>query len=162
MDFSTPDIYDQFFDSIKILALDLKKYGAREKFCGEIVTIKCFEDNSKVGEMLQQNGKDKILLVDGGASPHRALLGDNLAKKAMENGWNGIIVNGRIRDVEIINSFNLGVLALGAHPAKTEKKGAGEVNIPLHLGGIDILPGQFIYADLNGVIVAPRRIDLSN
>ncbi|UAA39835.1 putative 4-hydroxy-4-methyl-2-oxoglutarate aldolase [Paraneptunicella aestuarii] len=158
MSFSTPDLCDDHPDAVRVLEIDLNNYGSRKTFCGEIVTIKCFEDNSLVKDQANQPGKGKVMVVDGGGSARRALLGDMIAEKAVENGWEGIIIYGRIRDVDIINTLDLGVQALGTVPVKTEKRGIGDLNVPLHFGGIDLIPGEYVYADNNGVVVSSQKL----
>ena len=91
----------------------------------------------------------------------RAMLGDMLAEKAANNGWEGIIIYGCIRDVNAISELDLGVQALGANPMKTEKKGVGELNVPVTFGGVTFTPGQYVYADNNGVIVATEKLELA-
>lgn len=158
MSFSTPDLCDDHPDAVRVLEMDLNNYGKRKTFSGEIVTIKCFEDNSLVKDQANHPGKGKVMVVDGGGSARRALLGDMIAEKAVENGWEGIIIYGRIRDVDIINTLDLGVQALGTVPVKTDKRGIGDLNVPLHFGGIDFVPGEYVYADNNGIVVSSQKL----
>ena len=152
-DFSTPDLSDE---NPQALALELQfgNYGARRSFGGAAVTIKCHEDNSAVKQAVQEPGDGRVLVVDGGGSLRRALLGDMLAEAASTNGWAGLVINGVIRDVGEIGAIDLGVQALGTCPLKTEKLGVGQRDIPLHFGGLQIFPGDYIYADNNGVLVS--------
>ncbi len=158
MSFTTPDLCDDFADQIQVVEPGFKSFGGRPAFCGEIVTIKCFEDNSMVQEQLFTNGEGKVLVVDGGGSLRRALLGDMLAEEAASNGWQGVVVFGCVRDIEIISTIAIGVQALAAHPMKTEKKGVGVVNQPIHFHGTEFKSGHFLYADLNGMIVSPKAL----
>ena len=153
-----PELCDQFEDLVQVVEPMFKSFGAKERFCGEIVTLQCFEDNSKVRELAGQDGTGKVLVVDGGGSIARALLGDMLAKKAAANGWEGMVIYGCIRDVNAIATINLGVQALAAHPMKTEKRGLGDINKDVHFGGLTFVPGHYIYADNNGVLVAPHPL----
>ncbi len=155
---TTPDLCDEYPDKVTVVEAPLHHYGGITAFSGIVVTIQCFEDNSRVRETVVLNGKGKVLVVDGGGSIRRALLGDMLAEKAVSNGWSGIIINGCIRDVEVLSTLSLGVMALGSHPMKTEKKGAGQYNCPVTVGGVDILPGSCVYADENGVIISDRPL----
>jgi len=147
-----PDICDKYEDQVTLLDLPLQSFGQRYAFGGEIVTVRCFHDNSKVREMLAQDGKGKVLFVDGNGSCKKALLGDQLAILAIENGWEGIIVNGAVRDVAALSEMDIGVKALAACPFKTEKRGAGEVNVCLTIQRQMIYPGDYIYADLKGTL----------
>jgi len=135
-------------------------FGGKEKFSGEIVTIKCFEDNSLVGDAVKSPGEGRVLVVDGGGSLRHALLGDLLAAAAVENGWQGLLINGCVRDVEILESIDLGVKALNIYPVKTEKRGEGRMNVNVTFAGTTIRPGSYLYADANGVVIAARNLEL--
>ena len=144
----TPSMDGKFF----------KSYGARKSFGGQVVTVKCFEDNSRVKELLATEGKGKVLVVDGGASMRCALMGDLIAESAVKNHWNGVVVYGCIRDVDAIATLDLGVHALAAIPQKSNRKGAGETDIQLSFGGVNIQTGDYIYADNNGIVIANEQL----
>lgn len=156
-----PEVCDYYESEVEILSPIFKDYGGNSVFFGEIVTLKAFEDNSKVRELVAQNGDGKILVVDGGASLSRAMLGDLLAEKAMSNGWQGIIINGCVRDVNALSKIPLGIKALAAHPLKTEKRGGGDINVSVNIGGVEMYAGDYIYADHNGVVVSKTPLDLT-
>ena len=156
----TPDIADQYPDRVVALELQFVNAGGIEAFKGEAVTVKCFEDNSVVKELVSQPGEGRVIVVDGGASLRRALLGDMLAAKAREHGWSGLVINGAVRDVDQLRAENLGVKCLGVIPLKTDKLGVGQQGIALHFGGARIEPGNWIYADNNGVLVADGELEL--
>ncbi|MBE0483995.1 MAG: ribonuclease E activity regulator RraA [Bacterioplanes sp.] len=156
----TPDLCDAYPELIQVVEPMFNNYGGRDSFGGQIVTVKCFEDNSKVKELVDTDGKGKVMVVDGGASMRHALLGDMLAEKAADNGWEGIIVYGCIRDVDVIMQTDLGVQALATNPLKTDKRGLGDVNVTVKFGGVEFVPGQFVYADNNGVIVSPTALTM--
>ena len=158
MDYVTPDLCDAYPQWVRVVDPLFNNYGGQRSFGGEIVTIKCFEDNSLVREQVAQPGEGKVLVVDGGGSLRRACLGDMLAEKAVANGWEGILVYGCIRDVDAIGALPLGVQALNTHPMKTDKKGIGELNVAVTFGGGTFLPGEYRYADNNGVIVSAQRL----
>lgn len=154
----TPDLCDEYPDLVQVLAPMLQNFGGVDSFGGEIVTVKCFEDNSIVKEQVALPGQGRVMVVDGGGSMRNALLGDMLAEKAAENGWEGLVIYGCIRDVDVIRQTKLGVQAISTHPRKTEKRGLGDLNIPVTFGGITFVPGQYVYADNNGVIIAPTKL----
>jgi len=156
----TPDLCDAYPDLVQVLEPMMNNYGGIEAFGGEIVTVKCFEDNSIVKEQVDQDGHGKVMVVDGGASMRHALLGDMLAEKASKNGWAGLIIYGCIRDVDVIRKTALGVQALNTHPRKTEKRGIGDLNVPVTFGGVTFVPGHYVYADNNGVIVSPQKLQM--
>jgi len=155
---SVPDICDAFPDEVAVLDPVFRDFGGRRRFCGEIVTIRCFEDNSLVGQAVRQPGAGRVLVVDGGGSLRRALLGDQLAAAAVANGWQGAVINGCVRDVELLETMDLGVRALAACPVKTEKRGEGQSDAALRFAGAYLEPGQYLYADAHGIVVAPRPL----
>ncbi|SDR85585.1 ribonuclease E activity regulator RraA [Pseudomonas oryzae] len=159
MQYVTPDLCDAY-PYVDVVEPMFSNFGGRDSFGGQIVTIKCFEDNSLVKEQVEQDGRGKVLVVDGGGSLRRALLGDMLAEKAAKNGWEGIVVYGCIRDVDVIAQTDLGVQALAAHPMKTEKRGIGDLNIPVTFGGVTFVPGEYLYADNNGIIVSREELKM--
>ncbi|KAA0875467.1 ribonuclease E activity regulator RraA [Nitrincola tapanii] len=161
MDDLLPELCDQFPDLVQVVEPMFANFGGRETFGGEIVTIKAYEDNSLVREQVAQPGQGKVLVVDGGGSMRRAMLGDMLAEKAEKNGWEGIIIYGCIRDVNAIGQLDLGVQALGTHPMKTDKRGLGDLNIAVTFGGVTFTPGHYVYADNNGVLVSAQKLELS-
>ena len=154
----TPDLCDDNPELVRVLEPMLSNFGGREAFFGEIVTVKCFEDNSLVKEHLATPGHGRVLVVDGGGSLRRALLGDMIAESALENGWEGVLIYGCIRDVSTISELDLGVQALSAIPLKTAKRGIGDFNIPVTFGGVTFNPGEYIYADSNGVVVSEEAL----
>ncbi|MFK8047691.1 MAG: ribonuclease E activity regulator RraA [Halioglobus sp.] len=154
---STPDLSDEF-PQVRALELTLVNYGLIKQFAGQVVTIKCHEDNSLVKQAVSEPGQGRVIVVDGGGSLRRALLGDMLAEQASENGWSGLVINGVIRDVDEIAQTELGVQALGHCPLKTEKLGMGQRDVELHFGGAVIAPGDYVYADNNGVIVSKEPL----
>lgn len=158
MDISTADLCDQFESELHICAPMFRSYGGRPAFGGPITTLKLFEDNGLVRKALEAPGNGRVLVVDGGASMRRALVGDQIAALAVKNGWAGIVVYGCIRDSAAISGMDIGVFALGTHPLKTVKRNEGQSDITVTFGGIDFVPGHFIYADADGVIVSPRAL----
>lgn len=160
MNFTVPDLCDELHSQIQILDPIFTAYGGQNKFHGEVVTIKCFEDNSLVKEALNSDGWGKVLVVDGGGSLRCALLGDMLAAMAARNGWQGIVINGCVRDVEILKTINIGVSALNCYPLKSKKQGQGNLDVPLEIAGASFEPGFYLYADENGIVLAKKALDL--
>ncbi|HEX7804166.1 MAG TPA: ribonuclease E activity regulator RraA [Pseudoxanthomonas sp.] len=157
MSWTTPDLCDNH-PEVAVADPVFRDYGGNPAFCGRIVTIDCFEDNSRVRDLVATDGRGKVLVVQGGGSLRRSLLGDMLAERAVANGWSGLLINGCVRDVEALAKLPLGVKALAAFPVKTEKRGAGEVDVAVTFAGVTFLPGQWLYADGNGVIVANEEL----
>jgi len=154
-----PDLCDDFADFVQVATPLFRSFGGRSSFGGEIVTIKCHEDNSLVAEQVNEPGEGKVLVVDGGGSLRCGLLGDNLAQKAFENCWEGIVVYGCIRDVDIISEIDLGVQALASNPMKSVKRNIGLLGEVLSFAGIKFVPGQYAYGDNNGLLVSVKCLD---
>jgi len=162
MTFKTPDLCDEFEaelgQSLRVVAPMFQHYGGRKSFAGEIVTLKIFEDNSLVREAVGEKGQGKVLVIDGGGSLRCALVGDQLAILAQSNGWEGLVVYGCIRDSGDINGIDIGVRALNTHPQKSIKKGVGDRNIAVTFGGVTFKPGEWLYADDDGVLVSSKPL----
>lgn len=154
-----PDICDKYENQVTLLDLPFQSYGQRFSFFGEVVTVRCFHDNSKVWEVLKQDGKGKVLFVDGNGSCKKALLGTKLAILAIENGWEGVIVYGAVRDVAALSEMDLGIKALAACPFKAEKNDAGEINVSLTMNRQTVLPGDYVYADWNGTLISHEELE---
>lgn len=158
MEFQTADLYDDHGDNLQVATPMFKSYGKLSAFGGAIVTIKCHEDNSLVREELGKDGSGKILVVDGGGSLRRALVGDRLAEKGIKNNWKGIIVFGCIRDSKLINEMDIGIRALNTNPAKTVKRGVGLLNEVVNFANVTFTPGHFVYADEDGIVVSAEKL----
>ncbi|MFQ3222315.1 MAG: regulator of ribonuclease activity A [Porticoccaceae bacterium] len=156
---STPDLCDDYPELVRVLDPIFSNFGGRERFSGPLVTVKCFEDNSVVKELVGTPGEGRVLVVDAGGSMRRACLGDMLAEQASVNGWAGLVIYGCIRDVDEIMATDIGVQALGTHPMKTDKKGIGELGISVTFAGVTLSLGDYVYADNNGIIVSSQRLD---
>ena len=155
---NTCDLCDRFEDRVRVLELPLRDYGGRTAFSGQVSTVKALEDNSLVREAVAEPGAGRVLVIDGGGSLRRAMLGDMLAEKAVANGWSGVLVNGAIRDSGAIAGLDLGVKALATCPRRTDKLGQGLRDVPVAFGGLVIVPGQWLAADLDGVVVADQPL----
>lgn len=153
-----PDLCDQHGDALQVADPLFHDFGGKPLFYGQAVTLSCYEDNSLVRELVNRPGQGKVMVIDGGGSLRRALLGDQLAIKAAEQGWEGIVIFGAVRDVGTLATLALGVKALAACPVKTEKLGQGELDAVVSFAGVTIHPGDYVYADLNGVLVSAARL----
>ena len=160
--FVTCDLLDDHPDtqvmSPSIDGKSFKNFGGKSAFGGEVVTVKCYEDNSRVKELLATDGQGKVLVVDGGASMRCALMGDLIGESAVKNQWAGVIIYGCVRDVDALAQLDLGVQALAAIPQKSNRKGAGETGLDLSFGGVAIAQGNFVYADNNGILVSNQSL----
>lgn len=155
---SLPDLSDAFPEALHCAEPIFSSFGGHESFHGPAQTVKCFEDNSKVKELAATSGEGRVMVVDGGGSLRRALLGDQVAARAAENGWVGFVIHGAVRDVEILETLPIGVLALAPIPVKTEKRGLGDVGVEIGFAGLRIAPGHHVYVDANGLGVSTERL----
>jgi regulator of ribonuclease activity A len=158
VEFKTTDLCDEYAGELDVCDPIFRDYGSRSSFSGAVATIKCFEDNSRVRDLVAEPGEGRVLVVDAGASMRRAVLGDLLAHQAADNGWSGFIIYGCIRDSLAIGQMPLGVKALSTHPMKTDKRGEGQRDLPVRFAGATFRPGDWVYADEDGVIVARRKL----
>ncbi|WP_332675045.1 ribonuclease E activity regulator RraA [Aromatoleum sp.] len=158
MEIHTADLCDSHEERVRVVEPMFRRFGGRPAFGGAIATLKVFEDNSLVRAELEGAGEGRVLVVDGGGSTRCALVGDQLALLGVKNGWAGVIVYGCIRDAKAIGAMDLGVFALGTHPKKSIKKGAGDRDIAVSFGGVTFAPGQYVYADEDGVIVSDSSL----
>ncbi|GMH05835.1 hypothetical protein Nepgr_007675 [Nepenthes gracilis] len=145
---------------LRVLPPIFQTYGQRGVFSGPIVTLKVFEDNVLVRELLETKGEGKVLVIDGGGSMRCALVGGNLGQLAQNMGWAGIVVSGCIRDVDEINSCDIGIRALGSHPLKSNKKGIGEKQVPIYVAGTLIRDGEWLYADSDGILISKCELSI--
>lgn len=152
MSFKTADLCDEYSDSLQICEPGLKSFGAVQRFFGQITTIRCYEDNSRVREAVGEPGEGRVLVVDAGGSMRCAMLGDLLAANAIQHGWAGIVINGPIRDSAEIAQMELGVFARGTNPLKSVKKGEGERDVSVEFAGVTFVPGAYLYADEDGMV----------
>jgi regulator of ribonuclease activity A len=153
------DLCDQFPDTVDICEPIFRDYGGRDAFSGRIVTIRTYEDNSKVRELLESDGKGRVLVVDGGGSLKCALLGGNLAQLAEENGWSGIILNACVRDRAELVAAKVGIKAVNHCPKKSMKMNRGDVGIPVSFAGVTFRPNDHVYSDKDGVIVSSLELN---
>lgn len=159
MSLKTTDLCDNHPDKVRVSEpIGFNNYGGEMMFHGQIETVKCFEDNSLVRKALEQNGEGKVLVVDGGGSMRCALLGDMLGELGVKNNWRGVVVYGCIRDSGAMANLQLGVKALATIPLKSNKRNEGQQNIPVRFAGIDFVPGEFLYADEDGIIVSKEAL----
>ncbi len=158
MTFLTTDLCDANEGKVQVVAPLFYIYGGVKNFHGVISTVKVFEDNVLVRDALSKDGTGKVLVVDGGGSLRCALVGGLIAELAHKNHWAGIVVYGCIRDSDEISRIPIGVRALNTHPLKSVKKGAGDVDIAVTFGGVSFIPGHYIYADSDGIIISAASL----
>ncbi len=154
----TADLCDEFAADIQVAEPVFRTYGSRRNFGGQIVTLRVFEDNPLVKSMLEEPGESRVLVIDGGASLRCALLGGNIARMASENKWSGVVIDGCIRDRLEVDATDIGIRALATCPRKSRQQGLGERNVDLFFAGIDVRPGDYLFADEGGIVVSARDL----
>jgi regulator of ribonuclease activity A len=154
------DANEVLFESgeLRVLAAALLSFGARERFCGTARTIKLFEDNSVLAQAVKESGEGQVLVVDAGGSTRCAVLGGNLARNAADNGWSGVVIFGAVRDVDEMDACAVGIRALAVTPRRAIKRGEGQRDLVVSVAGVLVRPGDWVYADRDGVLICTRRL----
>ena len=156
--FATADLCDDHPEATFVAEPIFRDFGGAIAFAGPIATVQVYEDNTSVRALLETPGAGRVLVVDGGGSLRCALVGDQLAQLALDNGWAGIVVYGCVRDTATLAQMPIGVKALAALPRRSEKRAPGHVGIPVTFAGVTFAPGQYLYADADGIVIAPHAL----
>ncbi|CAM3782421.1 ribonuclease E activity regulator RraA [Rheinheimera salexigens] len=160
MEYNTSELCDLYADVIDVVEPIFASYGGRRSFGGQITTIKCFEDNGLVRQVLSEQGVGKVLLIDAGGSARRAIIDAELAAMAATNNWEGIVCYGSVRELDLLEDFDIGIQAVNAIPVGADDQGFGEVEVPVNFAGVTFLPGDHLYADSTGIIMSPDALDI--
>ena len=157
----TSELCDIYADQVDVVEPIFSSFGGISNFYGKVTTVKCFENNGLIAEILEENGEGRVLVVDGGGAVRRALIDAELAQLALDNGWEGIIVYGAVRQLDVLETLDIGIHALAPIPVGAEETEIGEVDTPVNFGGVTFFPEDYIYADLTGIILSPELLDLT-
>ena len=155
----TADLYDRYEDSVRVCEPLFRDFGGLARFAGPVVTVKCFEDNTQVKSTLAEPGGGRVLVVDAGGSLRCAMLGDLIAASAVAQGWAGVILYGCVRDSVEIGQMPLGIKALATTPRKSQRRGEGQRDIAVTFAGVRFSPGDVVYCDQDGILVADGPLD---
>ena len=158
MEFTTADLCDGYPELVQVAQPEFREYGGLAKFSGPIETLSVFEDNALVRQILETDGGGRVLVIDGSGSRRCALVGGRLGTVAYENGWVGLVINGSVRDTAELSQIPIGIRALNSVPLRSGKEGAGQRSTPLTFAGVAFVPGSFLYADSDGIVVAQRNL----
>lgn len=157
----TPDIYDDYADQVSVVELQFRGFGRTDSFCGPCTTIKCFEDNRLVRQASLSPGGGRVLVVDAGGSMRVAMMGDVLVSNCVKNGWAGAVIFGVVRDTPQIDQLEFGVKALGTTCRKAGPADlGGAVDVPVSFGNVTFRPGDWVYADVDAVLVSGKELKL--
>ena len=162
MQYNTSQLCDIYADTIDVVEPLLTNFGGRDSFAGEVVTVKCFESLGLIYKTLEENGAGKVLLIDGGGSLRRALVNAHIAELAVENCWEGIVINGCVREVDILEELDIGIQAITAIPVGADDNEVGEVNVPVNFAGVTFLPEDLLYADSTGIVISPEPLEIDD
>ena len=162
MEYNTSALCDIYSEQVDVVEPMFSNFGGRASFAGQITTIKCFEDNTLIREVLEQDGLGRVLLVDGGGSLRRALIDAEIVTLAEENEWEGIVVYGCVREVDELEEMNIGVQALASIPVGSADQGVGEIDVAVNFGGVTFLPEDYLYADSTGIILSQEPLSVDS
>ncbi len=160
MEYNTSQLCDIYQDQVDVVEPMFTTYGGRLSFGGMITTIKCFETNGLVRQVVKENGVGRVLLIDGGGSMRRALIDSEIAAMAADNGWEGIVCYGSVREVDALADLDIGIQALASIPVGADDEDIGDSDLPVNFGGVTFLPEDHIYADTTGIILSPEPLDI--
>ena len=160
MKYDTSELCDIYHEEVNVVEPLFSNFGGRTSFGGQITTVKCFEDNGLLFDLLEENGRGRVLLVDGGGSVRRALINAELARLAAQNEWEGIVVYGAVRQVDDLEELDIGTQAMAAIPAGAVSEGVGESDIRVNFGGVTFFSGDHLYADNTGIILSEDPLDI--
>ena len=158
----TSELCDLYAEQVDVVEPIFSSFGGVSNFYGKVTTVKCFESNGLIAEVLEENGEGRVLVIDGGGAVRRGLIDVELAQLAVDNGWEGIIVYGAVRQIQQLENLDIGIHALAPIPVSADESGAGESDVPVNFGGVTFFPEDYIYADLTGIILSQEPLDLDD
>ena len=158
----TSELCDLYAEQVDVVEPIFSSFGGVSHFYGKVTTVKCFESNGLIAEVLEENGEGRVLVIDGGGAVRRGLIDAELAQLAVDNGWEGIIVYGAVRQIQQLENLDIAIHALAPIPVSADESSAGESDIPVNFGGVTFFPEDYIYADLTGIILSQEPLDLED
>ncbi|UZU44128.1 ribonuclease E activity regulator RraA [Pasteurella multocida] len=156
----TSELCDIYLDQVDVVEPIFSSFGGVNRFYGKVTTVKCFENNGLITDILEENGEGRVLLIDGGGAVRRALVDAELAQLAVDNGWEGIIVYGAVRQIQQLEEMDIGIHALAPIPVGADKQNIGKIDVPVNFGGVTFFPEDYVYADLTGIILSQEPLEL--
>ena len=156
--FTTADLCDDHGDVVQVAEPLFADYGFRKAFFGQVTTVAAPRDNGLIAEAIEETGLGRVLVVEGDGALDCALLGDRLAFLAYKHNWSGVVINGCVRDAGELESIDIGIKALGTCPRRSTRSGGGQRDVPVTFAGVEFRPDEWLYADEDGILVAPDRL----
>lgn len=158
----TSELCDLYAEQVDVVEPIFSSFGGVSNFYGKVTTVKCFESNGLIAEVLEENGEGRVLVIDGGGAVRRGLIDAELAQLAVDNGWEGIVVYGAVRQIQQLENLDIGIHALAPIPVSADESSIGESDVPVNFGGVTFFPEDYIYADLTGIILSQEPLDLED
>ena len=158
----TSELCDLYAEQVDVVEPIFSSFGGVSNFYGKVTTVKCFESNGLIAEVLEENGEGRVIVIDGGGAVRRGLIDAELAQLAVDNGWEGIVVYGAVRQIQQLENLDIGIHALAPIPVSADESSDGESDVPVNFGGVTFFPEDYIYADLTGIILSQELLDLDD
>ena len=155
----TSELCDLYAEQVDVVEPIFSSFGGVSNFYGKVTTVKCFESSGLIAEVLEENGEGRVLVIDGGGAVRRGLIDAELAQLAVDNGWEGIVVYGAVRQIQQLENLDIGIHALAPIPVSADESSDGESDVPVNFGGVTFFPEDYIYADLTGIILSQELLD---
>jgi len=151
MKYDTSELCDIYQEDVNVVEPLFSNFGGRASFGGQIITVKCFEDNGLLYDLLEQNGRGSV---------RRALVDAELARLAVQNEWEGLVIYGAVRQVDDLEELDIGIQAMAAIPVGAAGEGIGESDVRVNFGGVTFFSGDHLYADNTGIILSEDPLDI--
>lgn len=114
-------------------------------------------DNLMLHYALLKVQPGEVLVVDAKAFVEAGPWGDVLTEQAISKGVAGLVINGAVRDATSITEMGFPVFCRALSIKGTGKNQPGEINIPVHIGGVRIRSGDIVVGDQDGIVIVPRE-----
>src|SRR4051812_47202486 len=120
---------------------------------GPALTVKCRPgDNLMIHKALDLAQPGDVIVVDAGGDLTNSLFGELMLSYAVTRKIAGIVLNGAVRDIDVIAAGSFPLYAAGVTHRGPYKDGPGEINVPVAIDGMVIEPGDLILGDGDGIL----------
>lgn len=153
--FGTPALSDGL-NKFNTMDSGIKPVGNNISAAGPALTVRMRHgDNLMLHKAIGLAKPGDVIVVDTCGGGSNSVMGDLMASAAFSKGIAAIVIDGGIRDVGELREKKYPVFARYITPAVGDKDGPGEINLPISCGGVPVLPGDYVVADDNGIVVLP-------